>query len=425
MAWSKQMVRMAWVPAGLLVLSGCFPNHQQVNLARQMAKVESPPPAYSAEASLARLKSSTQPTPTHLPNRDDLRYRGQFPELTPEQQQKVSRVDYDAPLKPPEAKPWLNNFKIAAWVNGKPIFVSDLNNLLQAKLAAENLDRLAPSAAERERKKILEEVLRQVIDQEVVVQDAYSKLSINPQILKKVKQAAEKQFQKRLRVMLAEFQQRTNGASEAKFKQVLARQGVSYKSLRRDAERAFIFREYLLNRAGGFLNKVGYQEIKEYYDNHAAEFRIEEKIEWKDIFIAVGPKHPTLKSAEQFAERLIIAVRAGAPFDNFLKYDDGVAHIQGGKGTGTRPGEIKPREVEPYLLRMRPGEVGPPVSISTGVHIFQLVSRTRGGVQPFDVTVQEKIRSLLKHEIYKRERERIIRELVSEAVIEVNPKVFE
>lgn len=68
---------------------------------------------------------------------------------------------------------------------------------------------------------------------------------------------------------------------------------------------------------------------------------------------------------------------------------------------------------------MQAGQVGPIIEVSTGVHLFRLIERDPGGQMPLDETVQNQIRNKLKSQIFERELKRLVRELKTRAVVEI------
>jgi parvulin-like peptidyl-prolyl isomerase len=300
---------------------------------------------------------------------------------------------------------------IRAWVNGKPIFDDELVQDSAADLF--NNQRLPEPQRSARKLEIFKDHLQRLIDMEVVLQDAYRKLEKNKQALDKLKDIANRQFEKRLREI------RDKLGSEDRFQEWLHIQNMTVDKLRLREERVFISQQYLYSRVGSTEDAVGPLEEKEYYDQHPNEFRTVDKVEWQDLFLAVGPKHPTLADARRFADQVVARLRRGESFATFQQYDDGVGASNHGLGIGQQRGQIQPREVEAYLWNMRDGEVGPPLELSTGVHVFRLVKRHHAGQLPFDEKVQAQIRIKLRNEIGERERKQIIRELTEHAIINV------
>ncbi len=344
-------------------------------------------------------------------------FRSQQPTLPPVGQ-KVNRTanSSDSDL-PPSMIAEKYQVRICAWVNGKPIFKRELLNRSLAELM--NINKMAEPSRSAKRKKVLEKNLKHLIDQELVYQDAYGKLSGSPVFMKKLKDAANKIWSRRLAKM-----QKDSGKNRLELNQLLQlQQGTSLESLRIRDEKAFFVSEYLRSRIHPFLDQISPYDIREYYETHQNEFQTVDSVEWEDLFVASG-KYSSPSKARQMADYLASRLRAGEPIGNLLKYDDGLSSTNKGRGFGKRKGEIRPPQLEPYLFQMKPGEVGPVIELPTGFHVFRLVHRDYAGILPLNADVQKKIRKKLSREISDREYDRIIRQLSEQAVIEVDPEAI-
>jgi hypothetical protein len=305
-------------------------------------------------------------------------------------------------LAPPPDK----TITVRAWVNGKPIFDEEVMQSIPGS-AWQALARMPDSQRIERLTDIYNKTLDHIIDQEVAYQEAIQKLQkANPVTLDKLRNLAAQEFEKQLDKVAKQI-------TPEELKEL-------EKSLRRQMERNYISMEYMRSRIFPAIQRIGYDEIKDYYDTHANEFTKIETVKWQNVFIAVKPPRvPTVAAARQIAEQLIAACRTPADFARLLPYDDGDAKFRDGEGMGNRRGEIKPAEIEEHLFKLQPGQIGPVVPMTTGVHIFRLVSRDTGGLQPLNEEVQNQIRNKLRSQIADREYKRIVRELRSRAVVEV------
>jgi parvulin-like peptidyl-prolyl isomerase len=298
---------------------------------------------------------------------------------------------------------------VRAWVNGAPIFDDDvLKGILQKY--GRQLMVLPPDKRAEAQAKVFNEELNQMIERELILQDAHRKLSQNPQLLAKIKAAAQKHANKAVTDLV-----KRNGFE---LKQVKATAGgqemIDY--FKRQAEREFIAQEYIRSRIFPHLT-VDFSQLKEWYDRHANEFRTVDKVKWQDIFIANG-NHGSSAEARRVAEGIIDRVRRGEPFENVLKLDEGLSYSKlHGDGMGQLRGDIQPQELAKYLFEMKEGQVGPLVELSTGFHVFRLVKRDHAGQLPFDDKVQQQITVRLKNQIAEREYRRIVKELKERSVI--------
>ena len=287
---------------------------------------------------------------------------------------------------------------VRAWVNGRPIFDDEV--LLSLELGGGFRD---PSP-----EKITaayNQVLTSIVEMEVAYQDAVNKLQKgNPRALEKLKEATEQEFDKQAR-------QIRKAIPEDKFRELAP-------TLRRQLERQFIGTEYLRSRIFPAINSISHQDVAEEYNSHKNEYMKTASVEWSHVFIGVGAQRPTQAAARQFAEQLLEQVRRGKPLATLSQHDDGDSKTRKGKGFGNRAGEIKPAELEQYLFKMTKDQAGL-LELSTGVHLFQLVSRDEGGLQPLNEALQGQIRGKLRNQIFEREMKRVVRDLKSRAVIEI------
>jgi parvulin-like peptidyl-prolyl isomerase len=303
--------------------------------------------------------------------------------------------------------------RIRAVVNGEPILDEEVEsaayqNLVNARTPAE-------------RAEVLNQKLTEIIEREVVLQDAFAKLKGNGEkFLNVLKDAARKEFDKQwLRRMM-----KGNGfTDEQAFRRFLREHNMPLEAVRREWERQFMMMEYMRHRIDPHLQKIGHLQIVEYYDKHPDQFTVQDSVQWQDLFVA-NARHPSREAARAFAEALAGRIRKGEDFVRLAKeFDNGDSLFRNGEGIGHKRGEIKPGEAEAVLFRLRDGEVGPLVELETGFHVVRLVKRQHAGVLPFDSKVQTQIRDKLKGEVFQREMKRIVRELKRKAVIEIASEI--
>jgi parvulin-like peptidyl-prolyl isomerase len=297
---------------------------------------------------------------------------------------------------------------IAAAVNGTPI--------LKEELIAAGYQGLVTATSDAERNEILNAKLAELIDREVVLQDAYARLSKNERFLKTLKEAAAQEFEKQ---WLHRLMRVNHYKNEEEFLRFLRKNGMPVELMRRQWERNFIAMEYLRFRIEPHVNQIGHLELVDYYDKHPDQFRVDDSVTWQDLFIAAS-KHPTPLAAKQFADSLAERVRKGEDFFKLAKaHDNGDSSFRDrAEGIGRKHGEIKPPEAEPLLFAMKDGEVRL-LEMETGYHILRLVKHQRAGILPFDDKVQKEIKGKLRGEIFNREMKRIVADLKRKAVIEV------
>jgi parvulin-like peptidyl-prolyl isomerase len=307
--------------------------------------------------------------------------------------------------------------RVRAKVNGTAILDNELKNATYpALMAIRDLPEPEKSA---QQKAILQRALEQLIEREVILAEAFGKLKgpNGQKALEKIKASADREFDKQVRDM----KRRAHCGSDEEFKQLLALQGQSLDDMRRQFQRTMIASEYMRFRVSSRIDRIGLAEVREYYDQHPGEFRVDDSVRWQDIFIAAD-KHGGQEGARHFAQGILARAKGGEDFAQLAKkYDEGPSSLGNGEGFGQRRGEIRPAEAEPVLFDLHDGEVGPLVELDTGVHLVRLIKREHAGLMPFDAKTQNFILKKLKNEVGEREWKRILKELREKAIVEVCP----
>jgi hypothetical protein len=332
--------------------------------------------------------------------------------------QKIERREEEARLLAPKRLHLQGGevtVKMWAHVNGVPIFDDEVKEICYPALIG--LDPSLPEAAlESKRAEIFRNGLQQIIDREVILQDALARLSKNgAHYLEKLKSAAGKEFDRTVRLM----KQSSGAKTDEDFKHLLRAQGQSLEGIRRQFERNFMAREYVRSRIYPQVERAsGHQQILEYYQEHPGEFQITDGVQWQDIFIDAS-RFRSRDDARAFAQQLANRARVGEDFIQLARYDNGDSSYRQGEGIGRHRGEIKPVEAEPILFQLRDGQVGPVVELPTGFHVIRLVKREYAGLMPLDDKTQSEIRRKLQNAVVERESKRLLTELKQRATIEI------
>ncbi len=303
--------------------------------------------------------------------------------------------------------------RIQASVNNEAILDEEVRTTTMQEMRL--VEQLPEPERSRKRAEVWKHGLDQLIEREVVIQDAVARLTErkNLKALDKLREAAGKEFEKHLDKMRS-----TIGIkNEEDFKTFLNSQGMPLPVLRRQWERNFMANEYLSSRAFPLIDKIGHAQVVEYYEGHPEEFLVPDSVQWQDLFVSAS-RHASREAARRFAEVLAARARQG---EDFLKlsaqFDNGDSALRNGDGLGSKHGEISPPEAETFLFAAREGDVGV-IELASGYHVVKLVKRVHAGPLPFDEKLQRQIRDKLKGEVFQREKRRIVVELKRKAVIE-------
>ena len=308
--------------------------------------------------------------------------------------------------------------RIRATVNGKPILDEEVREAIYPYLLATQT--LPEPERSQKRAEFFNQELQHLIEREVILQDMFGKLKDRAVVLDKLKEAAGKEFDKKMR----EQRNRLKIKTDEELKAYLRTQGLTVEGVRRQMETSFMAMEYMRNRIMPSLDRAAtLEQIVEYYNKHPEEFEVQDSVTWQDIFIDAG-KYPSREAARQAAEAIVAKARQGADFLQLVgQFDNGDSSYRNGEGWGHRHGEIKPPEAETILFKMTAGEIGPLVQQTNGFHVIRLAKREYAGIKPFDENVQKSIRNKLEAEVWEREYKRLLADLKRRATIEISTGV--
>lgn len=313
--------------------------------------------------------------------------------------------------RPAEAKHANPTATIRAVVNGDLILDEELRMSCAPQMAA--------ARTPKEQQEVLKQGLDALIDREILLQNAISKLKRGGKqgeaILKKIEEISAEEFDKRwLRPMLKDKHLNSRDDLAAMMRQ----HGLSLEVVRRWWIRNYMAQQYLSSQVEPLINRIGHTEISEYYNDHKDEYTQPDSVEWQDIFLDAS-RHASRAAAHRFADSLVQRVRDGEDFAKLsAEFDDGESgKFRKGAGQGHKRGEIFPHEAETLLFQMHDGDIDL-VECPGGFHVVRLVKRQDAGPIPFDAKVQKEIRDKLKMVVFMREKNSIIKDLKRRAVID-------
>jgi parvulin-like peptidyl-prolyl isomerase len=258
--------------------------------------------------------------------------------------------------------------------------------------------------------------LRRTIERELILDAMYgmlrkaNKMSMVDELRERSRQRADAQL-----VGLKKMMRQTDEGFDAELRAL----GLTRAVLRRQFEREFMAQAYLEEVLRGKARRAGLAEIRDYYDRHPEEFERPDRVKWQHIFVSLH-QHRTPEEAYRHAEALRRNAADGGDFAALAKqYDEGLARMQNGFGTGELRGKIQPPDLEPTVWSLKPGQMSGVLQTATGYHIVKVVERQVAGVEPFDIAVQGKIRDKLNKGLMEAEAKKIVDDLWRKGVVRV------
>jgi parvulin-like peptidyl-prolyl isomerase len=255
-----------------------------------------------------------------------------------------------------------------------------------------------------------------LIERELVLQDCNTRFGKGPnaKFLDKLKEAASREFD---RQVVAKSKKKLNLKSDQELKDYLKNAGVSFDVLRKQFEKQFIYQQYIQFRVGPALDRFSYEDFRDYFDKHPEEFENVDTVQWQDIFVAAS-SYPSREQARQTALQVEGRMKEGEDIEKLMSLDNGDSVYRKGEGLGNKRGQIKPPEAEPVLFQLKDNETSI-IETAGGYHVVRVVKRQQAGQMPFDEKIQGAIRDKLRNEALLREAKQFIRELKSQAAIEI------
>ena len=191
-----------------------------------------------------------------------------------------------------------------------------------------------------------------------------------------------------------EIRQR-NGMDRERFQAALVAQGLSLETYRARVK-SELEKAALVNREIRQHVNVSPEEIRRYYDAHLGDYATAERVQVRDIFLAIEDPADEASAAHARAKALEVRALAldGHDFGALAEqFSEGPGARKGGKlGTFGR-GEME-HDLEQAAFALEAGKVSEPVRAGGGFHLLRVDQRIGAGHKPVD-EVQEEIRDTL------------------------------
>jgi parvulin-like peptidyl-prolyl isomerase len=149
-----------------------------------------------------------------------------------------------------------------------------------------------------------------------------------------------------------------------------------------------------------------YEQLRQYYDAHIAEFSSESRAKWQEMVVLFS-KYATEDEALRKIQWMGNQAAGGAPFEEIAKANsDGFTASKGGLYDWTTKGSIASPELEQAVFSQPIGQLSPAIiRTDKGFHIVRVTERKEANVVPF-IDAQVKIRERIKsqrHQQYQQE----------------------
>jgi len=256
--------------------------------------------------------------------------------------------------------------EILAQVNDRIIVLSEYQRSLET-LRQDLAQQFQGADFERELRERSKDVLRELIDQQLLAQKA-SELGIT----------VETQVIRRL----DEIRQQMNLPSMEALEQAATQQGMNYEDFKQNLRDNFLTQQVINREVGGRV-QVTPAEISAYYDQHKQEFERKDGIRIQLILVSTENKPaeelPALRSK---AEEALAKARNGDDFADLARqYSDDATAQSGGDAGFFERGMMAP-EIERAVDALSRNQVSDLIQTRYGHMIVKLTERTAAGIPP-------------------------------------------
>jgi peptidyl-prolyl cis-trans isomerase SurA len=310
--------------------------------------------------------------------------------------------------------------EIIARVNNSIVTRADLRKARE-QLYAEAKQAQDQIAAEQDAKDHEKDMLRDLIDQQLLLQKA-SDLGLS----------ADTELVKRL----DELRKQMHADSMEEVEKAAQSQGISFEDFKQNMKNNILTQRVIGQEVGGHIT-VTTQEIQQYYDQHKTEMQRPEQVRLSEILIPTQttppikndkgqtqlPETPSpelVAQAQAKANQVYAMLKKGDKFDELAKkYSNGPTAAAGGDLEYFKPGTLS-KDLETQVFALKPGDFTEPVRTNQGFVILKVTEHQTGGIP----TLKE-VEPQVQEQLYMTKMQPALRDYLTklreEAFIDIKP----
>lgn len=263
-----------------------------------------------------------------------------------------------------------------------------------------------PATADKQFTKEQKNVLRRLIDQQLLLQKG-ADLGIT----------GETETIKRLDDMRKEMHLDSMEAME----KAAESQGVSFEDFKQKIKNQIITQQVIGREVGSKLT-VTKEEEQKYYDDHKSELDQPEQIRLSELLIAVDANadQQQLAAAKAKADDILDQIHKGAKFEDLAKADsNGPSAAQGGDLGYFKRGALA-KQLEDVTFQLKAGDVTDVIRTKQGFVILKVTEHDAGGIPAFK-DVEPRVQDAVYMEKLTPALDTYLTKLREEAYIDVKP----
>ena len=310
--------------------------------------------------------------------------------------------------------------EIIARVNNSIVTRADLRKARE-QLYAEAKQSQDQIAGEQDAKEHEKDMLRDLIDQQLLLQKA-ADLGIS----------ADTELVKRL----DELRKQMHADSMEDVEKAAQSQGISFEDFKQNMKNNILTQRVIGQEVGGHIT-VTNQEIQQYYDQHKTEMQRPEQVRLSEILISTQttpavkndkgetqlpetPSTEVVAQAQAKANQVYAMLKKGDKFDEVAKkFSNGPTAGIGGDLEYFKPGTLS-KDLETQVFGLKAGDFTEPIRTNQGFVILKVTEHQGGGVPQF-----KEVEPQIQEQLYLVKLQPALRDYLTklreEAFIDIKP----
>jgi len=310
--------------------------------------------------------------------------------------------------------------EIIARVNNSIITRADLRKARE-QLFAEAQQQQDSSTAQQQARDHEKDLLRDLIDQQLLLQKA-SDLGIS----------ADTELVKRL----DELRKQMHADSMEDLEKAAQAQGISFEDFKQNMKTNILTQRVIGQEVGGHIN-VSQQEIQQYYDQHKTDMERPEQVRLSEILISTQkpdavktekgetalpetPSPEVVAAAQAKANQVYEMLKKGGNFEDLAKkYSNGPTSSLGGDLEYFKRGTLS-KDLESQVFQLPAGQYTEPIRTNQGFVILKVTEHQTSGIPPL-----KEVETQIQEQIYVTKMQPALRDYLTklreEAYIDIKP----
>jgi peptidyl-prolyl cis-trans isomerase SurA len=285
--------------------------------------------------------------------------------------------------------------EIVARVNNQIITLSDYQKAAAGlrQEATQDCQNCSPMQIQGEVEKRQKDLLRDMIDQQLLIERAKDMdVSVETDLVKR----------------LDDVRKQNNLNTLEELEKAVESQGIVWEDYKTQLRNSLLTQEVIRREVGGRMN-IGSDEVKKYYDAHKQDFNRPEQVSLAELFLSTDGKSPEeIAAVRTRADDLHNRLVKGEDFDVLVKrYSEGsTAQQNGGLGEFER-GQLS-KQLEDAVFTMDKNQFTDVIQTKTGFEILKVLDHFQAGLQPLD-----KVEGEITNVLYRQKMDPAMREYLA------------